>query len=168
MITDKGAPSFISEDFRDHLLSERKMMPEIWSELLALKPIEGRKGIGTSIPLIGDDGHKFHMKIRKSTINKDNYSIILMYEDELKRKTILARYNGSNHSHTNALDQKRKVHGTHIHIITERYQNEARRVDGFAEEAKYSNYDEAYDAFIKDMNIVNPDKVTKRVDGIWE
>lgn len=106
---------------------------------------------------------KCKVRIRKSVDRPLNFSVILVYIDDVKREYVIVRYNGNHGSHRNRIE-KDTIIGPHIHYLTERYQERTTHPDGYAEGTdRYLDIDGAIDVFLEDMNIMfrGPEKVRR-------
>lgn len=107
--------------------------------------------------VIGADGNTFYIKVRISTLNVLNFSVILAYEPkDTTALFLLRRYNGKSHEHTNKIEGNR-FRDFHIHYATARYQ-----ARGFAEEAyaevtsRYTDLGGALNCLRVDCNFLLP------------
>jgi hypothetical protein len=139
------------------LLNEPKKLPSNWET--RLKPLyrsetcHGRR----AYDFTGDNGSKFRIDVRDSTLNLLDFSIILTYIDGSEQEYILTRFNGKHPSgHTNKWEKKHGVqlnyfrNEFHIHEITERYQTEGFAADGYAEVTqRYVSFGLALRAFAR-------------------
>jgi len=117
------------------------------------------------INLEDKNGIEYILKLRKSSINPFDFSIILgmNINGNFFR---LARYNGK-HTHRNKLENE-VISGFHIHKATERYQSfDGSNEDGYAQETdQYSSFEEAFDCFCCNCNVTfkNDDKQNKSME----
>ena len=66
-------------------------------------------------------GHRFQIKVRQSSKNPLDFSIILVFNIlETGQSIRLVRYNGKSHEHSNPIE-KARFYDFHIHKSTERY-----------------------------------------------
>lgn len=101
--------------------------------------------------LVSEIGNVYQIRIRKNTLNRVDFSVILTYIDENRNFYNLKRYNGI-HDHTNKLE-KNKFRDFHIHTATQRYQEEGYQIEGYAETTNgYSTWQEALDKMLNDCN----------------
>jgi len=140
------------------LIHESKQLPSGYRETLIGSKMKKedihKRG---DLKVIGADGNTFYIKVRISTLNVLNFSVILGYEPkETTSLFLLRRYNGKSHEHTNKIEGHR-FRDFHIHYATERYQ-----ARGFAEETYaevttlYSDLGGALNCFISDCNFLFP------------
>ena len=103
------------------------------------------------IEVKSNSGKIFRIRIRASTINVLDFSVILIYVDENRKYHILRRYNGK-HSHKNQIE-KDKFRDFHIHKATKRYPDAGFRIDGYAEVTdSYNNWKDALTKMLKECN----------------
>jgi hypothetical protein len=113
----------------ERLLTERKILPANYRELLQLTPKRGHREQNLNID--GTAGSAFRLILRQSLANPLDFSVILGYRG-LPRLFLLRRYDGKSHFHTNRLERQR-FYDFHIHIATQRYQEAGLEEDGFAQ-----------------------------------
>lgn len=82
-----------------------------------------------------DSGNEFIVRVRQSSLNVLDFSVILGYKVPGSYAIFrLRRYNGNSHQHTNTIEQK-TIDGFHVHMATERYQQlRGAKEDHYAEE----------------------------------
>lgn len=133
------------------LIEDVKPIPYKVINSIKLKGKEDRRHLLWTHKIHSDSGNNFVLRIRQNTIFKDDFSVILLYEDDGSNLHIIKRYNGI-HTHTNKIE-KSKIRGFHIHTATERYQEKGYQTEGYAEATEtYTNWKEALDMMIKDCN----------------
>jgi len=121
----------LSEDSIRELIAERKPIPDGLKPLTRL--IERNKHLRREYDVTSKAGNPFMIKIRKSTLNPFDFSVILGYQlPGVNTIFHLRRYNGKSHYHTNTIENVR-FRNFHIHTATERYQNIGPKVEHFAE-----------------------------------
>lgn len=139
------------------LLKELKPLPEHWETRLKLLPKAGFKHSQREMQIRGVNGNAYRIVIRQSTLNGLDFSVILFFQDQDGTEFRLCRYNGKHPSqHTNKLE-KANGHTNavfrnqfHIHMATERYQQEGYEIDGYAEVTnRYSSFESALEEFLK-------------------
>jgi len=112
----------------------------------------------------GISGSEFIIKIRQSTINAMDFSVVIGYL--LPNKTTifrLRRYNGKSHGHKNKIENT-EFYDFHIHTASERYQTLGADEETYAEKTdKYSDLSSAIDVMIKECNIKLPSGVQARL-----
>lgn len=121
----------------------------------------------------GMNGNAFRIVMRQSTINALDFSIILVFEDRDGTQFRLCRYNGRHPSaHTNKLEKREgRANATfrnafHIHMATERYQQQGYDIDGYAEVTKvYSSFDSALEQFLTTNGFLRPEEHLPLFDG---
>lgn len=114
--------------------------------------------------IIGKNGNKYKIIIRQSIFNPLDFSIIfgVMINGILFR---LKRYNGDSHDHTNKIENE-VLEGFHIHMATERYQENGFREEGYAKKSqKYNDWQSAFNVMIKENNFkIELDKGQMRLE----
>ena len=142
------------------LIAERKILPSDWMERLArFRRREDRNE--SQFDLIGERGTPFRIIVRQSRLKSDDFSIVLIAVLPEIGDFHLLRYDGGNHSHRNRIEGTRIGRKPHIHMATERYQTDPRRLrsDGYAEETdRYSDLRGAWRRFFEDLNPQCPDE----------
>jgi hypothetical protein len=102
-------------------------------------------------------GHKFTLLTRQSTRIPESYSCGLLWHASPSSNVILARYNGSDHSHSNPLEGSEFSFACHIHKATERYIAAGRKSEHFAlETTRYNTLAGAMACLMQDCNIIWP------------
>lgn len=143
-----------SDDFIQALIEEKKMLScKLWP-LPKLNPRNGHSL--KDIPVTGEAGSEFIIKIRRNDHNPLNFSVILVFLVPNTNSHIrLLRYNGNSHTHSNKIERTVFYNKFHIHRATERYQELGAREDAFAEETDlFSSLESAIRCFVKDCNII--------------
>ena len=125
------------------LAQERKPLPADWHARTRLKPKRGHRE--QHLELTGDAESEFRLVLRRSSVNRFDFSIILTVRvpgsSQLFR---LRRYNGKNHEHTNHIENV-TFHDFHIHFATERYQELGTHEDAYADPTdRYGDFDGAF------------------------
>ena len=107
--------------------------------------------------ITGEEGNKFRVIVRMSVSYALNFSVVLGVKVPPPKKFFrLRRYNGSNHEHTNPIENE-VVTGFHIHIATERYQVNSIREEDYAEPTeRYANVNGALKCLFADANFEAP------------
>ena len=133
------------------LLAERKILPSDWMEQLAsFRRREDRNE--SALDLVGERGTLFRVIVRQSRSRDNDFSIVLIAILPEIGNFHLLRYDGGSHSHRNRIEQTRIGRKPHIHMATERYQTDPRRLpsDGYAEETdRYSDLRGAWQCFFE-------------------
>jgi hypothetical protein len=105
-------------------------------------------------------GYKFRVVARKSKIDENNFSILLLHlMSDSNRQIPLMRCDGSNHKHTNEIERNSLVKVCHVHRATERYFQKfgTRKIDGYAEvENSYTEIEGAFRYFMNIANVTFP------------
>jgi len=146
----------LTDEEIDRLLQEPKPLPANWESRLRPRPKSNFRFKQRDCEIKGKNGHVFRIIIRQSTINLFDFSIILIFRDEDGTEFSLCRYNGKHSQHTNRLEKAKGLadssfrNAFHIHIATQRYQEEGLNIDGYAEVTnKYSSFDTALCTFVR-------------------
>jgi len=107
--------------------------------------------------ITGESGSEFVIKVRQSTLNILDFSVILGYKmPGLFRVFRLRRYNGKSHRHTNTLE-KETFYSFHFHSATERYQKAGFKEDHFAQTTKrYGDLNSAIQCLLSDCGFRSP------------
>ena len=78
------------------------------------------------------DGSEFHIILRQSISNPNDFSLILAYRQVNTSSLFrLRRYNGKNHQHRNIIERISFSDTFHIHEATQRYQDHGMREDAY-------------------------------------
>lgn len=86
------------------------------------RTIEQRGSERVNYEAYGDNGEEFRIYIRQNRRILDGFSCGLLYISRSGESITLARYNGSDHEHTNPLESSSPIRfACHIHRATERY-----------------------------------------------
>ncbi len=114
---------------------------------------------------LSSDVGKFCLYIRQNVRISFNFSCGLLYfGSNGNEKITLARYNGSDHSHVNAMDGLGRVlRGCHIHKATARYIAAGKKPEGHAEPTdRYADLRGAIIAIVDDCRITGlPSSLTE-------
>ena len=119
------------------------------------RTVEQRGSERLNYEAYGENGEEFRIYIRQNRRIPDGYSCGLLYLPAGREPVTLARYNGSDHEHTNPLESSLPIRFVcHIHRATERYIEAGRKADHFAETTtRYSDLKGAIAALIADCNV---------------
>ena len=147
----------LTEEDISELLQEAKPLQQNWESRLRPRPKSNFKFTQRDCEVHGNDGHVFRIIIRHNIINPLDFSIILTFKDEDETELCLCRYNGKHPSqHTNKLEKTKSLpdssfrNAFHIHMATQRYQEEGLEIDGYAEVTRsYSSFDTALRVFVR-------------------
>ena len=138
------------------LLQEPKQLARNWETRLRPLPKSNSKFTRRDCEIKGKNGHMFRIIIRHNMINPLDFSIILSFQDEDGTEFNLCRYNGKHPQHTNKLGKSKGLpdssfrNAFHIHMATQRYQEEGLSIDGYAEITnEYSSFDTALRTFVR-------------------
>jgi hypothetical protein len=142
----------VSDQQIEPLLAEPK--PAV--EIARFQPSKRkRRHAQGSFELLGDHGSRFTVVTRRSTLDPNDFSIILGWtRPEVTGLFHLLRCNGNSHNHPNVLEGE-TIRGFHVHVATERYQELGGDPEGFARPAGYSDFSGAIETFI-DITGIRP------------
>ena len=144
----------LEDPFIDDLIKEEKFLPERFNKISKMKSKSMRQHKEKLIRISGTSNN-YCIVIRKNILDPLDFSIILRYEDPSGSSYNIVRYNGK-HMHRNKLECE-SFRGFHIHRATERYQRNGYSIETYATPTnKYSSFEEAWSAFINDLNISMP------------
>jgi hypothetical protein len=148
----------LSEAEISRLLAERKSLPHDYRDRIQTKPKHGHKE--REFDMKGAAGSEFRLIFRQSEFNPLDFSVILAHRPPKTNQLFrLRRYNGKSHEHTNALEG-RTFYDFHVHMATERYQDESGlREDSYAEPTKsFADFHGAIRCMLGDCGFdVSPD-----------
>jgi hypothetical protein len=100
-----------------------------------------------------ESGNVYRLYQRQSSIDADNFSAGIVWLARDGVSVPLARYNGSDHAHSNPIEGTSFDFVCHIHATTERYAPTS-KPDKYAEETdRYTTLPGALSALIEDYNI---------------
>jgi len=138
----------------DAEISRLISMPKLVKNARA-RTIEQRGSERLNYEACGESGEEFRIYIRQNRRIPDGFSCGLLYLPAGREAVTLARYNGSDHEHTNPLESSTPIRFVcHIHRATERYMEAGRKADHYAETtARYSDLKGAIAALITDCNV---------------
>lgn len=104
--------------------------------------------------LLADSGEPFVLCLRQNLKISEGFSCVLRYIPSRGDPVILARYNGSDHPHTNPIERTRFSFQCHIHVATERYIAIGKKPEHYAEPTeRYRSLSGALEAIAADCNI---------------
>lgn len=102
------------------LIAEQKKIPAGLSPVT--KMTERCQHKRRDFDIQADSGNQFVVWVRQSSLNPNDFSVILGYKIPNSYTVFrLRRYNGNSHQHTNTIE-KQTIDGFHVHQATERYQ----------------------------------------------
>jgi len=128
----------LSEADIEELLLEAKDIPEGLS--VPVKLTEKNRHKRREYQLKTEHGNTFVVKVRQSSVNPMNFSVVLGYMLPGSYTVFrLRRYNGKSHHHTNNLERE-SFYDFHVHMATVRYQ-----IPGFDEDHFAVRTDRYYD-----------------------
>jgi len=121
----------------------------------SLRPRTKQGHTEADLHVTGDGGSTFYLRIRQSTTNPLDFSVILSHELPNTNRTVnLRRYNGKSHEHANKLEGTR-FYDFHVHTATQRYQAEGKHEEGYAEPTdRYATSDEALECMLRECGFV--------------
>jgi hypothetical protein len=141
----------------EELIRERKPLPKDYLSLIQFKPKLGHRECDLDVK--GDNGSDFRLILRQSKSNPLNFSVILgiipVNTNQLFR---LRRYNGKHGQHTNTIEKER-FYDFHIHMATERYQEEpGQKEDSYAKITnRFADLHTALQCMLEDCNFDVPE-----------
>ncbi|QJC56113.1 hypothetical protein HC248_01399 [Polaromonas vacuolata] len=109
----------------------------------------------TNYDLICENGMSFRLYVRQNTRIPNGFSCGLYYITLAGESITLARYNGSDHAHSNPLEGTAPFFmACHIHRATQRYMEAGRKADHYAETTtRYSDLTGALKEILSDCKI---------------
>jgi len=164
----------LTDDEIAGLLKESKPLPVNWRVRLKPLPKSGFKHLQREFQVRGVNGNAYRVVLRQSIVNILDFSVILFFQDKDGVEFRLCRYNGRHPSrHTNRLEKARgHVNAIfqdqfHIHMATERYQQEGYEIDGYAEVTdRYSSFESVIGEFMKATGFQLPEEKLPLFDGL--
>jgi hypothetical protein len=153
----------------DQIVADLKAMPKRMKSPNA-KTVTKGKHTERNIEVVTLAGfHSFTLIERQATFNPYNFSCGLIWKASKSQHVILARYNGSNHPHTNHIEGDEFEYSCHIHIATERYIEAGHKPEHYAQKTdRYSDLQGAIKCLLEDWNIEAPKKSIKKNQGMPE
>ncbi len=149
----------LSDNEIQMLIDDEKLISA--QQIIGIHPIpkNSRQHTSYHLNITSVSKRKYSIQVRTNLANVFDFSIILSYYDEQSHKWyLLRRYNGSNHSHRNHIENTKISRNFHIHKATERYQKEGRDIVGYAESTnKYSNWKDALQLMFEECNFRSTD-----------
>ena len=105
----------------------------------------------------GDNGNRFRIIVRISTINSMAFSVILAWVSPLTGLPFrLRRYDGKSHSHSNKIERD-SFFDFHVHYATERYQRLGLDEDFYAKaDGRFVDYHSALTCLFGDCGFIYP------------
>ncbi len=144
------------------LTREQKQLPPDWRNRLRPKRPKAGSPYGHRRAMLivrGNTGGHFSLSVRVNGQHQADFSVILSYLPPKGTTWFrLRRHNGMHlpGRHQNRIEGN-VVHGPHIHIATERYQQRGMDEDAFAIPTdRYTNIGDAIDCMIEDCNFTEP------------
>jgi hypothetical protein len=143
-----GVESLTDEEIR-RLLKMPKSVTRSSREFM-----EKNRSLHADFELEGEDGTRFAMYARQNLPIKEHFSCGLRVRLSSGEEVTLCRYNGPSHVHTNQLESETLEFVCHIHRATQRYIEEGRKPEHFAEEtAAYDTLAGAMEQLAADCSI---------------
>lgn len=146
----------------DRLIRARKELPANWqTRLRKLNRLKGGYCQERSSLILGNiEGGEFRISVRRSTLNADDFSVILGFRRAKENRWFrLKRYNGLHPPlgrHKNRIERE-KIQGFHVHTATSRYQQRGLDEDGFAQITDaYREVFGALDLMLRECGFVEP------------
>lgn len=138
----------------ERLTQERKPLPVDWRNRVRLKPKRGHDE--REMDLTGDANSEFRLILRRSRIDRLDFSVILTVRVPRSNQWFRLRRCNGKHEHTNRIE-KMKFRDFHIHVATRRYQELGAREDTYAEVTdRYDDFDGAVRCMVDDANFSEP------------
>jgi len=147
----------------DGLILARKELPANWKA--RLQRLNSPRGGGysqerSSLILRDIEEGEFRISLRRNTLNRDDFSVILCFRHQKENRWFrLRRYNGLHvplGMQRNRIERN-KIRGFHIHKATLRYQQRGLDEDGFAEVTDgYKDVYGALNLMLKECGFVEP------------
>ena len=142
------------ESLTDERIGQLLLMPKRVSNPTARNVTDANHDKREYIVESVDGSERFRLFVRQNKTVSDDFSCGLQWLPAGGEELILARYNGSSHSHPNRLEGNHLDFVCHIHRATERYIQANRKPDGFAEAATaYQTCNGALNSLMADCNI---------------
>ena len=142
------------ESLTDERIGQLMLMPKRVSNPTARNVTDANHDKREYIVESVDGSERFRLFVRQNKTVSDDFSCGLQWLPAGGEELILARYNGSSHSHPNRLEGNHLDFVCHIHRATERYIQANRKPDGFAEAATaYQTCNGALNSLMADCNI---------------
>ncbi len=146
----------LSDEQIGALIAERKKIPSGLSPMG--KMTERCQHKRRDFDVQTESGNEFVVLVRQSSLNANDFSVILGYKIPSSYTVFrLRRYNGNSHQHTNTLE-KQTIDGFHVHPATERYQNlGGAKEDHYAETTeRYYHLDSAIQCLLAECGFKSP------------
>lgn len=143
------------ESMTDEKIREMIEMPKI-AEKGEAKAKNKEKHIETNWFVVAkeDSNIRFSIYKRQNAANENDYSCGLAWIAPNGEPLTLTRYNGSNHPHTNHLENEKFEDVEHIHIATERYIAKGKKAEGYAQQTdRYEGLDVAFECLLEDCRV---------------
>ncbi len=150
-------PIILTDGDIARLVGEEKIAPaNLRAKLVKLRAVRGHSE--GKFDITGSGGSAFRVIVRQSDTNPLSFSVILAYLPPGSNVWFrLRRFNGSNHEHTNKIEESKVSFTNHIHYATERYQNLGMKEDAYAEaDPRFYDLEGAVDALIADCGFKLP------------
>lgn len=146
----------LSDNEIAQILAESKPLPKNWKKRLEPLPKSKMGHFQRNFEFDGKQGRHYQIFTRKNDNLIDDFSIGLQLLESPGDKYTIVRLNGIGHKHTNKWERKNGdfpyefKNQFHIHMATERYQNDGLRIEGYAEvTTDFFSFDSALDYFVR-------------------
>lgn len=141
------------------LIGERKVLQRDWLSRLDPRPKAHAFHLERELTVSGVNGNQFKLFVRQNIHVPNGFTVGLRWVAGDGTQVVLRRYNGNNHQHTNHLEKRQgQVECSfrfrfHIHIATQRYQENNLPIEGFAViSSDYSTINAAMHLMIADAS----------------
>lgn len=157
---------YFTDEEINSLIAEEKSFSGSLAEIMNFKESDGHKR--ASVEIARPDGSQFIVKLRQNLIDVNDFSVITGFQEKGSNKDFkLRRYNGKSQEHSNKIEGN-KFYNFHIHFATQRYQDEGRKEESYAEETDlYADIKGALKCLLTDCNIkIKSDPQTTLFDDL--
>jgi hypothetical protein len=151
--------NWLNDEEITRLILVRKELPPNWEKRLrGLRPSKTLPQTRSNLLVTTSSGN-FRITIRRNTILREDFSVILCaLRTRENRWFRLRRYNGLHSSgiHRNRIE-KTWIRGFHIHMATLRYQQRGLDEDGYAEPTeRYKDVWSALESMLRECGFIKP------------
>lgn len=151
----------VSDAKISEMIAERKTLPPDWMQQLNRFKDKDSRYEAQVDHIEGDAGTRFRIIVGISPVKMNVFSVVLIAVLPENPEFRLLRYDGSNHNHSNKIEDNRIGRKPHIHRATERYQRDERRLphDGYAKQTdRYQDLPGAWNCFFSDVDLQYPEE----------